>query len=514
MPSKVINRARFLFSRFRLTEHVPPIFNDNVHDLARIGGISTLALPNEYAPCDLVIPTRFAATAQFLVDACFQGDDLRMGNPTDRDIIYEDHGQQWKLKVLTTGAYVNVPGLFRIPGSKVTTERLRTYFERQMYDGGGNVEDIRRQSQNIEYTVRVATLPSQSVLPYQIHDVASCFKSFLGDLDGGVLGSLEIFEGLRKATLPRSRRKSLESASLEWKCIGLGLDDEHDDVDPKDIARILCSIECAAKRNLILAVFGLLAFFMVDDSPSVHPHEHKLHISSCEPAMDEMKNCCFPSAASPDAGMTAEALSRIFAPLMLGEELTKHIDIDFVAFPGSGDKRNHRRNSTPSPQKLKTPYLPKRTPVWRLRQGTYAGINKANITVNVHPCPSQSTLSYCDGSSTPSSRHSIKFAQYGGLRDRNLSAKSFIQAHANCSAQTFPAFTGGMKIKKTKKLKSSNPEFMLYEQQVRILLIANVITIVLWNWRDVCLELRALGYGRREGHWFVGESAVDTLDER
>jgi hypothetical protein len=393
-----------------------------------------------------------------------------------------------------------------------------------MYDGSGSVDHMRRHSQEIEYTVRLGTLPNQSVIPYQIHDVASCFKSFLADLDGGILGKLDIFEGLRKVVLPqRPRRMSADSADLEWKCIGIpGSDDEEEKIDPKYIARILTSIECAASRNLILAVFGLLAFFMADDSSAEQLYTGNT-TSTGIPVLDEMRNSCFPAVPS-DARMTAESLGRIFAPLLLGDELTQQVKMDFQKRPES--KRQRRRSWTPSPLKRTTPSPNKRS-VGGVRQRTSFASNRTNIIVHVHPHPlrSQPYLPLhpreeaynLDGSIAPSRAELLEREHGPGLhgpRGGDLSAQSSVRAHSNCSVPNLTTMSTKInkKMATTKKdQKLSKSAAILHDQQARVLLIANVITLILWNWRRVNLELRAIGYGKGEGRWYVDTSESDGL---
>ena len=447
MPNKLRQRTRSLFSRFRPVEHIPDVSHNNVHDLSRIGGVSVLSLPREHTPCDLVIPTRFAALAQFLVDA-----GVETGPPFSDDSAWDERGEtKW---VEERGVErVHIPGLFRIPGSKVTTDRLKSYFERQMYDGGGTVEDAKRRSVDIEFTVRLPLLPNANVIPYQIHDVASCFKSFLADLDGGILGSLDIFEGLRKVVLPQRPRKSTHSADLEWKC--RGAPSEHESVDPKHIASILCSIECAASRNLIMAVFGLLAFFMVDDSPE-QPYEQRM--DSGVPGLKEMQENCF-AMGNGDTRMTAEALGRIFAPLMLSEHAVKDIKMDFGKPVAEKKNKERRRESwTPSPLK--------KTNIARLRPRSATGASKVNVHINIcHPHPLRSSPylplheaahnSTYDITSPPPSRSEHVSRVYGAhLLDTNNphdSANSFLRDHANRSA---PNLTNITNIRRTSPRKA------------------------------------------------------------
>lgn len=68
MSRKLKKGTRGLFSRFFVKPYESIQTHGSVHNLARVGGVSVLCLPVEFAACDLVIPTRFAACGQFLVD--------------------------------------------------------------------------------------------------------------------------------------------------------------------------------------------------------------------------------------------------------------------------------------------------------------------------------------------------------------------------------------------------------------------------------------------------------------
>lgn len=60
--------TRALFARLFVRPYESVQSYGSVHHLARVGGVSVLSLSKDHAPCDLVIPTRFVATAQFLAD--------------------------------------------------------------------------------------------------------------------------------------------------------------------------------------------------------------------------------------------------------------------------------------------------------------------------------------------------------------------------------------------------------------------------------------------------------------
>lgn len=558
MPTRLKQLTRTIRSKFRPVEHVPSIVHNNVHDLSRVGGVSVLSLPNEYTPCDLVVPTRFAATAQFLVDAALTEarqeqrekasyKALRAERREHRESmgnLYDGYeSEESEEKVV---GKINMPGLFRIPGSKVTTERLRNYFERQLYDGGGTVEDVRRRSTEIEYTVRLPLLPNSNVIPYQLHDVASCFKSFLADLNGGILGSLDIFNGLRKVVLPQKLRKSTDSSDLEWKCRGAEV---HEPVNPDHVARILCSIECAASRNLIMAVFGLLAYFMMDDSREpMHPSTYTKRTIHAVPGLDELRDNCLP-ASRDDGRMTAEALGRIFAPLMLSEDDVKRIKMDArERSPKRKDvkdrerkrqswtpsKRGSANGNTPSPNKRVVAKLSTRSSLTRsnvnvsinlvqhphpLRSSPYLPLHEAaqSSDYDVSNRRSAEERSPLSSNRTSPIRQSRNLGMHPELND---SAYSFVKAHANCSAPNLTNLTNlkhtesksKSNLISTNKEKESKSTALLHDQQARILLIADVITITLLNWKNVCKQLRAYGYGQGE-RWYVGYDEADHMQK-
>ncbi|TLD27914.1 hypothetical protein E2P81_ATG06260 [Venturia nashicola] len=310
MSRRLKKGTRGLFSRLFVKPYESIPTHGSVHNLARVGGVSVLCLPMEFAVCDLVIPTRFAACGQFLVDFGIQ-----------------------------------VPGLFRIPGQTRTITALKDHFLGHLYLDSFTTP----HQQDIEVTVRLAALPSQSVVAYNIHDVASTFKFFLGELDGGILGSVDVFESLRKVLLPntntkagRSKEKEKERTSLEWVCRGIDTEvneEEDDGMEVRWVARVLCGIECAQRRNLILGVFGILAMLKQDPVDSVmgSPSRERGFPLTFSDTLQEL-SAEFPSTATNER-MSSKALSLVFAPLLLGN-LTDQIHIE--------EKKHHHTLSSPA----------------------------------------------------------------------------------------------------------------------------------------------------------------------
>jgi hypothetical protein len=68
MPRKWRTGTRAVFARLFVKPYETIEVHGDVHDLARVGGVSMFSLPREFAPGggDLLIPTRFAATADYL----------------------------------------------------------------------------------------------------------------------------------------------------------------------------------------------------------------------------------------------------------------------------------------------------------------------------------------------------------------------------------------------------------------------------------------------------------------
>jgi len=182
----------------------------------------------------------------------------------------------------------------------------------------------------VEVTIRLAALPSPSTLPYNIHDVASTFKHFLGELHGGILGSVDVFESLKKALMPLKMRDE----DLDFQCVGLN-DGDGEIVNTKWVARVLCSVECAQRRNLIFAVFGLLASLKQD--PAMR-RSHRTRLFDLPLQIQELGH------GQPGTEyMSSKALGVVFAPLLLGN-LTDQIRIDAASRPVSANTHNRRRS--------------------------------------------------------------------------------------------------------------------------------------------------------------------------
>lgn len=238
--------------------------------------------------------------------------------------------------------------------------------------------------------MRLAALPSQSVVAYNIHDVASTFKFFLGELDGGILGSVDVFESLRKVLLPNTGTgggKEKERTSLEWACRGIDDENEEEDdgIEARWVARVLCGIECAQRRNLILAVFGILAMLKQDPVDSVmgSPSRSPFPLTFSD-ALQEL------SATTPNERMSSKALSLVFAPLLLGN-LTDQIHIE--------EKRHHHTISSPAIFRRRS--IPRTASALHLKR--FSG-NAAQ------PSPSKSVYPYTSGSGynkSPSKRNHI-----------------------------------------------------------------------------------------------------------
>jgi hypothetical protein len=354
MSRKLKKGTRGLFGRFFVRPYEPVQVHGSVHNLARVGGVSILSIPHEYAPCDLVVPTRFAATGQFLVDA------------GTSSIPFEANEFKPKMnaavtKVLKKAIGSDIPGLFRIPGQTRTIQSLKEHFLGHMY-----LDDFASpRAEDIEVTIRLGCLPSQSALPYNIHDVASTFKCFLGELEGGILGSIEVFESMRKALIPSVKP---DRSSLEWACRGIDEEAENDLVNAHWLARIIYSIECAQRRNLILAVFGVLALLKQDPKDSVmgSPQRSTFPLTFTD-ALQELQ-LDFPPIIpnATNERMSSKAISLVFAPLLLAN-LTDQIRIEPLhrisspaifrrrSMPRSASTMDFKRfsgNANPSPSKF------------------------------------------------------------------------------------------------------------------------------------------------------------------
>jgi hypothetical protein len=229
----------------------------------------------------------------------------------------------------------NVPGLFRINGQQKTIAALKKHFLTHMYPPHSSSDDS-----DVEVTIRLAALPAPSTLPYNIHDVAGTFKLFLGDLRGGILGSMDVFESLRKALVPVKFKED----DLDFQC--RGLDEEFTASNAKWVAKVLCSVCCSQQRNLIFAVFGLLAQLR-QDRVSYGKFDKMVPLFDLPLALQD--HCAL--AQSTTEQMSSSALGVIFAPLLLGNMSDQiRIDTGVRSFTGL-----HQRNHLSIPKKHSKP---------------------------------------------------------------------------------------------------------------------------------------------------------------
>ncbi|KAK0720452.1 hypothetical protein B0H67DRAFT_485015 [Lasiosphaeris hirsuta] len=170
--------------------------DEDLQSLVRLCGKSMLYLPSEYAPCSLILPTCFRATAQYLVQ---HAADTR--------------------------------GVFRIPGSVRVVNALYDY-----YCAEGEADEIAS-------TTRCPNLPLH--IKAGTHDVASTFKRLLSGLPGGILGSLSLCDAL--VAIHSQLKGDPEFTRTKQTKLRARL-----------IALAVSSVRSQFRRELICAVFGLL----------------------------------------------------------------------------------------------------------------------------------------------------------------------------------------------------------------------------------------------------------------
>lgn len=161
-----------------------------------MNGKSLLYLPEQYAPCALLLPTCLRATAHHLAQ------------------------------------HESTRGVFRIPGSAKVVNALYDHYCH-----------INKSSVHITGTVRSVNLPMH--IQVSVHDVASTFKRLLSVIPGGILGSLAVFDAFvsiqsqlhAEAEHPRTKQSRVRA---------------------RLIALAIGSIKSQFRREMICAVFGLL----------------------------------------------------------------------------------------------------------------------------------------------------------------------------------------------------------------------------------------------------------------
>lgn len=144
--------------------------------------------------------------------------------------------------------------------------------------------------EEVSSTTRCPSLPSHIKLG--IHDIASVFKRFLGNLSGGILGSLAVFDALvaifsqlqAEPEFTRTRRTRLRA---------------------RLIALAINTIQSRYQRDLVCAVCGLLSF--IGRQAEVASHE-------------DTKGRPLPTGEL----MGYNALGIVFGPLLVGDLLSEY----------------------------------------------------------------------------------------------------------------------------------------------------------------------------------------------
>lgn len=205
----------------------------------------------------------------------------------------------------------DIKGVFRIPGSVRIVNALYNYY----HDNWDEEE--------VSSTIRCPNLPSHIKLG--IHDIASVFKRFLGNLSGGILGSLAVFDALvaifsqlqAEPEFTRTRRTRLRA---------------------RLIALALNTIQSRYQRDLVCAVCGLLSF--IGRQAEVASHE-------------DVKGRPLPTGEL----MGYNALGIIFGPLLVGDLLLEYSMktadpaaglVLFAITPPRSKKRSNKQKSSVS----------------------------------------------------------------------------------------------------------------------------------------------------------------------
>ena len=196
-------------------------------------------------------------------------------------------------QILTSAVFLTLvgfsaSGLFRIPGQTKTVNALYRHFMTQLENG-------RDGPFQVEVTIANPTLPTH--IPFTVHDITSLYKKFLVGVDGGILGSVDLFDALKKVIEPSGvRADNLFSADSI--------------INASDIADILLKIESQDRYFLITAVFGLLAYIKKDEGD-----------------IDDAEGTKKRDAAQSQERMSSKALGVVFAPLLLGNK-TDQIEVE------------------------------------------------------------------------------------------------------------------------------------------------------------------------------------------
>ncbi|KAL8826206.1 MAG: hypothetical protein Q9191_003945 [Dirinaria sp. TL-2023a] len=182
--------------------------DQSLKDVCKLGGLSTLELP-----------------AQFAALECF-------AVPTSHNTIYDPPPM---LIYLTVGR--TAPGIFRLGASQETVKRLYNFYANEDVKGSFN-----GHLENVIATVGSGTLPSW--LEYTVHDVASLFKKIILGLRGGLLGSLWLFHAIHD--IEQNLLRKPDQSETEFVALKARL-----------IALAISSITSDQRYHLICAVLGL-----------------------------------------------------------------------------------------------------------------------------------------------------------------------------------------------------------------------------------------------------------------
>ena len=182
---------------------------------------------------------------------------------------------------------MTTPGIFRISGQKTTVDALYSWYSNLC------IED--EHDQKVLRTLGNGALPKN--LQVNPHDVASLLKRFIGGLNGGLLGSVELFKTVYGAltNLERQPGQSEETFTA---------------LKSQIIALLISSIPNAKQMHLICAFFGLTA--------AIGDETKKIKASRTN---DE----------SSKELMGHRALGVVFGPLLLSD-LEKDLDIGLDRF--------------------------------------------------------------------------------------------------------------------------------------------------------------------------------------
>ena len=157
------------------------------------------------------------------------------------------------------------------------------------------LDDGRNGPFQVEITIANPALPTD--IPFTIHDITSIYKKFLAGVDGGILGSLTLFNALKEVIEPSGIcvENILDASSI---------------LTASRIAEIIMEVESRDRYFLITAVFGLLAYVK----------EHEGEVEDVEGGKKK-------GVANHPGKMSSKALGVVFAPLLLGNR-TDEIEIE------------------------------------------------------------------------------------------------------------------------------------------------------------------------------------------